>query len=254
LEGNPFFTRHARAYATSARHAAGDDLARLVLLLDPRPGAVAIDVATGTGHMAFALAEAGCRVTGVDPTPAMLAEGRRLAAERGLSERVAFVSGTAEALPFPDRSADIVTCRRAAHHFADVPLALREMARVLRPGGRLGVSDMCPAAEMASTVNRVERLRDPTHAAALDEGAWRAAVEGAGLSLLRLEIGEEDRSFEQWLAPVAPDGPEAAAIEAALGGRPARWPKRRIVIAAWLADRAAGGVNPPTTPQSAACP
>lgn len=240
---NPFFTRHAAAYTSSPRHARGADLERLVVLVDARPGRRALDVATGTGHTALALAARGCSVVGLDPTPAMLAEARAETARRGLGARVAWVEGVAEALPFPDASWDIVTCRRAAHHFADIPRALGEMARVLRPGGRLGVSDMCPAAGSAAIVNRLERLRDPTHAAALDDAAWRAAVERTGLRLLALEIGEEALGFEEWLAPVAPDGPEAAAIRGALAELPAdlraavtggsgRWRKRRLVLVA----------------------
>jgi SAM-dependent methyltransferase len=245
LEGvpNPFFSRHAAAYAASARHARGADLGRLVEGVGAAPGLAAVDVATGTGHTALALAERGCRVTGVDPTPAMLAEARALAEQRGLTAAVAFVPGVAEALPLPEAAADIVTCRRAAHHFADVRLAVAEMVRVLRPGGRLGISDMCPPAGVADLVNRLERLRDATHAAALDDGAWRAAVEGAGLRVAALEVTLEDMGFEEWLAPVAPGGSEAEAIRAALGelsapereavtGGPGRWRKRRLVLVA----------------------
>lgn len=241
---SPFFTTHARAYVTSARHARGADLGRLVALLGPGPGRRAVDVATGTGHAALALAEAGCAVIGVDPTPAMLAEARTLAAERGLAERLDFVLGVAEALPVPDACADIVVCRRAAHHFTDVALAVAEMARALRPGGRLGISDMCPEVEAVDAVNRLERLRDGTHAAALHEGAWQEVVAAARLRLTALEVSCEDLTLQEWLAPVSAEGPEAEAIRRELegldeataamitGGEPGRWRKRRVVLVA----------------------
>jgi len=208
------------------------------------PGLRAIDVATGTGHTALALAAAGCTVTGIDPTPAMLSEAAALAQQRGLAGAVRWVAGVAEALPVPAACADIVTCRRAAHHFSDLPGAVTEMARVLRPGGVLGVSDMCPEAPTAAAVNRLERLRDDTHVAAADEGRWCDLLAAAGLRLIGLEISVEDLTLAQWLAPVAPDGPEAAAVAAALeglpvataaaitGGSPGRWRKRRVVLTA----------------------
>ena len=240
---SPFFSRHAAAYASSVRHARGADLGRLVELVGAAPGLRAADVATGTGHTALALAERGCSVTGIDPTPAMLAEARALAEQRGLAGRVAFALGAAEGLPLPDGAVDIATCRRAAHHFDDIGLAVAEMVRVLRPGGRMGISDMCPPAAVADLVNRLERLRDPTHGAALDDDAWRGVVERAGLRLRALELAEEDMGFEEWLAPVAPDGAEAEAIRRALAelpvaeraavtGGPGRWRKRRLVLMA----------------------
>lgn len=241
---NPFFTRHARAYAVSEGHARGRDLGRLVDGVGAAPGLSALDVATGTGHTALALAEAGAEVVGLDPTPVMLAEARRLAEARGLRGRVRFVQGLAESLPFPDAAFKIVTCRRAAHHFRDIPAAVREMARVLAPGGRLGIVDLCPEADLAEVVNRLERLRDETHAAALDEAAWRAVVLGAGLEMTVEELTVEESPLQEWLSPVAADGPQAAAVRAALEGLPetvrARitspdgrsWRKRRLLLCA----------------------
>lgn len=244
MEANPFFTRHARAYTTSSRQATGNDLARLVSLVDAQPGLRGVDIATGTGHTAIALAKAGVRTTGVDPTPAMLAEARAFAAGHELESMVDFVAGSAESIPFPDRYADLITCRRAAHHFSDVGLTLLEMARILRPKGLLGISDMCPKPSGAELVNRFERMRDPTHVRALDDGQWLEAVEAAGLHVRAVEITEESMSLEEWLRPVPADGPEAEAITSALavlgpeehqmvtGGTEGRWLKRRIILVA----------------------
>lgn len=239
---NAFFQRHAASYATSESHATGDDLLRLIGLLSVRPGEAAIDVATGTGHTAFALAAHGARVTGIDPTPAMRAEAEDQARKRGLV--IPVLPGTAEALPLPDGCADIVTCRRAAHHFSDIPRSLGEMARVLRPGGRLGLADMCPEPWAKDARNAIERLRDATHIEALDEEAWRARIATAGLELASLELSVEETTFTQWMRPLAVDSPEAQAVRAAVRACPTRqrqticrsngeiWLKRRVVILA----------------------
>ncbi len=244
MEANPFFTEHAHAYTTSAGHAAGADLARLIRMVGARPGLVGLDVATGTGHTALAMARAGVRVTGVDPTPAMLAEARAYAARCACADMVDFVEGSAESIPFPDDCADIVTCRRAAHHFTDLAGSLREMARILRPNGRLGISDMCPPTAAARLLNRFERMRDPTHVRALDDAQWRDVVRAAGLDILCVETVQERMSLEEWLRPLPADGPVAAAVRSALsaldrqerasvtGGGEGRWLKRRILLLA----------------------
>jgi len=102
------------------------------------PGEHVVDIGSGAGIdslIAATMVEPEGRVIGVDMTPAMLEMARGLAAERG-SANVTFVEGDAELLPWDDRTFDVVTCRVCAHHFPHVARAVREMARVLRPGGR----------------------------------------------------------------------------------------------------------------------
>jgi SAM-dependent methyltransferase len=241
---SPFFTRHARAYATSERHARGGDLAVLIEGLGVRPGQRAVDVATGTGHTALALARIGLSVVGVDPTPAMLAEARLLADAERLSDRVGWVEGRAERLPLPEASWDVAVCRRAAHHFSDPAAAVREMARVVVPGGRVGLSDLCPSPREADALNRIERLRDPTHVAALTESAWRALFTATGLRVVRETLRLEPMTFEEWLSPVPADSAEGRACRGALADLPAPlwealtggvrggWLKRRLVLIA----------------------
>ena len=241
---SPFFNAHAKAYAASASHARGADLEALLAALTLQPGEAAADVATGTGHTALALAAAGLTVVGVDPTPAMLQEARRLAAEQGLSSRVRWERAEVDALPLPQGAFNVVTCRRAFHHFPNPTGALHAMARLLAAGGRLGISDMCPEAETADLVNVLERRRDPTHRRALTEEEWRPLVAEAGLQVRAWRVSSEEVTFTQWMAPVAADGPEASAIRQALasaaeplrsaltGGRPDAWVKRRLVFVA----------------------
>src|ERR1700733_9423816 len=121
------FGGFARSYATSRPHAKGGSLTRLVELLRPQPAWTALDIATGAGHVALALAAHVAHVVASDLTPQMLGVARGLAAERGL-RNIAFADARAEALPFADGSFDAVTCRIAPHHFEDVRKFVTEAA------------------------------------------------------------------------------------------------------------------------------
>jgi ubiquinone/menaquinone biosynthesis C-methylase UbiE len=198
-----FFGTHAAQYRTSARHARGADLERLLGALDLSPGMNALDIATGAGHVAVRLAELGLQVWAMDPTEAMLAEAQQLAAERAVS--VQWEQGLAEALPHSAATFDRVVCRRAAHHFSDLPRALREAQRVLRAGGLLGVSDMTAPAPAIDALNHVERVRDPSHRQARTPDEWLSLLINAGFRLRWLEVTVEPMSPQEWLAPVTPD-------------------------------------------------
>lgn len=241
-----FFSRHAEHYAQSDSHREGRDLERLVELLAPGPEDRALDVGTGAGHTAFRLAPQVACVVALDCTAAMAVPFRRLAAEKGL-DNVRFQVGDAERLPFADAAFDLVTTRRAAHHFPSVEAAVGEMARVLRPGGRLGVADMTAVdGAAARLLNDLELARDGSHVRALTPDEWRALVERAGMALLALEVQEDPTPWERWLSPLAPDGPEAAEAERILRHAPphiarlvaeerpdGRWVvKRRVVLVA----------------------
>jgi arsenite methyltransferase len=142
----------AAAYASEAvRRLLGDRLhpggarmtARLVNALGAGPGALVVDVACGPGASALQAAEqAGCRVVGIDLSPANLERAATAAAAAGLAYRARFVVGDAEALPLEDASVDGVLCECALCTFPDKRAAVREIARVLRPRGALAVADM----------------------------------------------------------------------------------------------------------------
>jgi SAM-dependent methyltransferase len=102
-----------------------------------------LDVASGRGTSAFAVAERfGCRVTGIDLSAANVAEASAEAAERGLAERVRFVLADAEDLPFDSATFNAILCECAFCTFPDKAKAASEFARVLRPQGRVGISDL----------------------------------------------------------------------------------------------------------------
>lgn len=116
----------------------------LVEALGLRAGDRVLDVATGTGDVALAIVQCNNSVTvvGLDPSLGMLAQGRRKVAERGLGARLTLLAGDAQALPFGDGTFDAVSISFGIRNVPDRPHGLREMLRVLRPGGRLAILEL----------------------------------------------------------------------------------------------------------------
>ena len=113
----------------------------------------------------------------------------------------------AEDLPFADASFDVVACRRAAHHFADVGAAVREMARVAR-----SLVLLQDSVRTGERVEEAERLRDPSHVRHYTEEEWRGFFAGAGLVVTDAEPFEELLDFESWLARTGCEGETAARV------------------------------------------
>jgi ubiquinone/menaquinone biosynthesis C-methylase UbiE len=157
------WSERAQLYRDSAAHREGEDLD---LVVEWAQGAeTALDVATGGGHVARRLREAGINVISVDPAPGMQPD----------------VVSRGEDLPFAPDSFDVVACRVAAHHFDDVEKAMSEMARVSRD--RVIVVDNLFLDERAEEADRV---RDPTHVRNYTEQEWRELFESAGLRIEEL--------------------------------------------------------------------
>ena len=112
----------------------------LVGTIGPHPGQRVLDVATGTGMVAFALARNGAEVTGLDQSEDMLAGARRRATEHpDLAGRLTFIQGEAERLPFPDQTFDALSFTYLLRYVDDPAATMRELARVVKPGGRIGM-------------------------------------------------------------------------------------------------------------------
>ena len=168
-------------------------------LVQPQATWQALDVATGGGHMALAVASHVKAVVASDLTPQMLTVAAELARERGLGN-VTVEPADAEKLPFNDDAFDLVTCRIAPHHFSNVRAFLREAARVLRVNGTLAVVDnIVPDDEAAAAyINAVEKRRDPSHGRALSLGEWEAAITAAGLRVTHVETMGKEMDFSRW--------------------------------------------------------
>jgi ubiquinone/menaquinone biosynthesis C-methylase UbiE len=128
------FGSTARAYLESVTHATGEDLEILGREIAATPNAAVLDLGCGAGHASFAVSPHASSVTAYGLTAQMLAVVRRKASARGLSN-ITTVQGMAEVLPFADAHFDFVISRYSAHHWHDVHAALREVRRVLKPGG-----------------------------------------------------------------------------------------------------------------------
>lgn len=178
------FGATAAAYSISAGHGDRTMLANLVDLVGPRTTDAVLDIATGAGHTALAFAPHVQKVVAYDLTEAMLAEAAKNAAQRGLPN-VETRRGPAEQLPFADGTFDIVTVRLASHHFADNAAAVREMARVVRPGGKVIVVDNYGPEneELDSLFQQIEKTRDPSHVRGYRLSLWRKFLKGAGLTI-----------------------------------------------------------------------
>jgi SAM-dependent methyltransferase len=215
------FAATADAYVSSPTHAEGDDLDQLVRWAEGGPDRVALDVATGGGHTALALAPRFGKVVATDLTEAMLRAAEEHARSRGVTN-LEFRLGDAEELPFPDAAFDLVSCRIAPHHFADVRRFVREVARVLRPGGLFLLEDsVAPnAAEDAEFLNRVEKLRDPTHVRTLSRREWLDCIAAAGLRVEDDQTRRKPHPYPTWVdrAKVPPEA--RAELEAAFRAAP----------------------------------
>jgi SAM-dependent methyltransferase len=146
----------------------------------PFDGAVALDVGTGPGFTALALARRGARVTGADISPQQIDAARRSAREQDLNERTEFLVRPAEKTGLPDESFDLVTASQCWHWF-DHDAALREVDRVLRPGGILVVAHYCYLAGLSRVAARTEELileRNPGWTMAGWDGVYPEHIDG----------------------------------------------------------------------------
>jgi SAM-dependent methyltransferase len=192
------WSQRAEAYRTSAIHSSGDDLDFVVEFCEPAEGVTVLDVATGGGHVARRLREAGATVVTVDPAPGMGAD----------------TTAGAEALPFADESFDAVACRLAAHHFADVLTAVKEMARVARH--RVVICDNTFVSESSE---EADRLRDPSHVRNYGIAEWLTFFELAGLRVVREEFMQRPLEIQPWLDRAGTPESDQRRVRELLGDR-----------------------------------
>jgi SAM-dependent methyltransferase len=212
------FTAQAGAFEDPARNRAFTaDAAWMLAGLPVGPDDLVLDVAAGTGIVARALAPRARAVVALDATAAMLQAGRDAAVAEGAAN-VLFMLGDATALPFLDASFDVAVTRFSLHHLEEPALAVAEMARCLRPGGRALVADIVAAEDpgAAREQDRLERLRDPSHARLQTAAGLAALLRHAGLGAVRVETRDLERPLGDWLGHTGTDEAAAAEIEAAL--------------------------------------
>jgi SAM-dependent methyltransferase len=189
------WSERAQSYRESEAHRTGRDLDLIVEWAEPK---TALDVATGGGHVARRLRQAGFHVVTVDPAPGMGAD----------------TTARAEDLPFADGSFDTVVSRAAPHHFTDIETAMAEMARV--SGNVVIVADNL---HLGETFEEASRLHDPTHVRCYTEAEWRGLLERAGLEVEAVEVEDKRIELEPWLERAGCVGAEADRVQELLADR-----------------------------------
>jgi SAM-dependent methyltransferase len=168
--------------------------------IPPPPGGLVLDVAGGTGQVARAYAESAAAAVVADITAEMLAVGRQECADQA-KDNVLFVEADATSLPFVDQSFDLVISRFAIHHFQQPRVAIAEMARVCRSGGRIGILDLVTAdPALTASVDELELRRDPSHTHALPASVLADLVGEAGLAITQQVEHDQPVLVERWLS------------------------------------------------------
>ena len=196
-----YFSRTAESYVASFSHRSGDDMQRLIELGEWNLQLKALDIATGGGHTALAIAPLVAQVTVTDLTPRMLEKAQDFILAQGVTN-AHFQVADAEQLPFSSESFDRVTCRIAPHHFPDISQFVQEVARVLKPGGIFLLIDcMAPSDQELDTFdNTIEKWRDPSHGRSCTAEEWQAFLKAAGLSIEHLEFFRKTHEYDDWTA------------------------------------------------------
>ena len=198
---------------------------QLQSFVQPNGDEQALDVGTGAGTLALALAPLVHEVVGVDVVPELLEHARAEA-----PANVTFVEGDATNLPFESESFDLVCCRRTLHHIARPELVVAQLTRVTRSGGRVFVDDqIAPVDPLAALdLDRFERVRDPSHTRTLPDIDFRHLFEANSLVLQQVRFQSHRRELEHYLdlagcegeardraRLLSPGGPEAYVAESA---------------------------------------
>jgi ubiquinone/menaquinone biosynthesis C-methylase UbiE len=226
------FGPQAAAYVASPVHAQGEDLHYLVEVVRGRKEAGVLDLGCGGGHVSFHVAPEVARVVAYDLSADMLAAVGAEARRRGFSN-IACTQGPAETLPFADAEFDFVLCRFSAHHWRDVPQAMREARRVLKPTGKAIFIDVFapPLPVLDTFLQAFEILRDPSHVRNYSAAEWQRMARDAGFTPRIVACRRLPLDFAAWIARMNTPELHAQAIRS-LQSRVAEEVRAHFAIAA----------------------
>lgn len=194
------FSKTAEAFSRFAVRDTPEVLAEKVEFVRPQPTDCALDVACGPGAFVLAIAPRVKFARGIDLTLEMVLQARAFQSERNILN-AAFDQGDAEQLPYRDQSFDLVSCQCSFHHMPRPDLALKELIRVAKPEARIAVMDpLGPESDAKFELyNRIETVRDPSHALTLRFTTYLKMFDELGLTILRQSLKRRQRSFNQWM-------------------------------------------------------
>jgi len=209
------FGSAAADYVTSAVHATGADLTRIAEIARTVAPATAIDLGTGGGHVAYAMAPHAGLVIASDLSEDMLRVVAAEADRRGLTNVTTLIA-EAGALPLADASCDMLACRFSLHHWRDPAAGLAQARRVLKPGApAVFVDVIAPPQPAADThLQAVELLRDPSHGRDFTQREWRAMLDVAGFTVTATTSSRLRMDFATWTARMRTPATHVAAIRA----------------------------------------
>ena len=193
------FGQRASEYRLSTTHGNPVDLERMINLIKPTSDDIALDVATGGGHTAIALAKYVKQVVAIDITPEMLAEAEMASNQESISN-ISFRTEDVHNFNISDSQFDIVASRFAVHHFSNVKRALREMCRVLKPGGKFYILDcsVFDGEEPEKEINRIELLRDSSHQCSYSPRLWHQLLKELPLTIDHTSLLKEQYELPRW--------------------------------------------------------
>ena len=202
-----FFSRHAKEYASSESHMHGKDLDLLISMLDLKKNYKALDVGTGPGFVAFELSNKVAVSVGLDINEHMLDIAVRKAEDDNKSN-VVFVKGDALSMPFPDNVFDVVSCRRVAHHIKDKKKFIEDVWRVLKKGGKFGITDLLkPMGDKKDLFNKFEKARDTSYISSESLDYWFKRLKENAFQVDNFKTFEMKETFESWLSPRSENSP-----------------------------------------------
>jgi ubiquinone/menaquinone biosynthesis C-methylase UbiE len=215
------FTQVAAHYRNSPIHAQGSDLAEMVKAARLLGRERILDAGCGPGHTALAFAPFAAGVIALDLAEEMLAQGRSLAAQRGIVN-VEFRRGDVERLPFGAAEFDLVISRYSAHHWPEPVAALREFRRVLRPQGTVLLADIVSWDDFIvdTHLQAFELLRDASHVRDHTVSAWFAMLERAGFEVELAHEWQVYIDFASWVERMATPDQAVAMLQTLLGRAP----------------------------------
>lgn len=216
------FGSTAAAYLTSTVHSQGADLQDVAAYAKEFQHPLALDVGSGGGHVSFALAPHVAKVIAYDLSEEMLRVVAAEASKRGLAN-LEVRQGSADQLPFRDATFDLICTRYSAHHWTNLPLALAEMRRVLKPGGRCIVIDTAsPDNVLADTyLQSIELLRDASHVRNRSLPAWQELLNQAGFTLISDKSWKLPLQFDSWVSRMRTPPERIVAIKSLWDSAPA---------------------------------